>query len=85
MTDDDEEIEMGGEIEIPSIVDLTSSSDEEVIKVFKELSDNDEVEVVGDVVKIKATEETEYRVEVPGVEVEETETISVDERRTLGR
>ena len=55
-TDDDEEIEMGGEIELPSIVDLTSSSDEEVIKVFKELSDNDEVEVVGDVVKIKATE-----------------------------
>ena len=38
--DDDEdeeasaEIEMGGEIEIPSIVDLTSSSDEEVIKGF---------------------------------------------------
>ena len=50
-----------------------------LLKVFKELSDDDEVEVVGDVVKIKAKEPTEYRVEVPGVEVESTETISVDE------
>tara|TARA_R110000824_G_scaffold22188_1_gene81583 strand:+ start:481 stop:1872 length:1392 start_codon:yes stop_codon:yes gene_type:complete len=80
--DDDEEgeeasaeIEMGGEVEIPSIVDLTSSSDDEVIKVFKELSDDDEVEVVGDVVKIKATEPTEYRVEVPSADIEEADTM----------
>jgi len=83
--DDDEEgeeasaeIEMGGEVEIPSIVDLTSSSDEEVIKVFKELSDDDEVEVVGDVVKIKATEPSEYRIEVPSADVDES-TIEEDE------
>ena len=66
------EIEMGGEMEMPSIMDLTSSTDEEVIKVFKELSDDDEVEVVGDVVKIKASEPSEYRVEVPSADMDES-------------
>jgi hypothetical protein len=75
------EIEMGDEMGIPSIMDLTSSSDEEVIKVFKELSDDDEVEVVGDVVKIKATEPSEYRVEVPSADMGES--TAMEEETTL--
>ena len=79
------EIEMGDEMDIPSIMDLTSSSDEEVIKVFKELSDDDEVEVVGDVVKIKATEPSEYRVEIPSADVDEStiEEESIDEDEAI--
>ena len=75
------EIEMGGEMEMPSIMDLTSSTDEEVIKVFKELSDDDEVEVVGDVVKIKASEPSEYRVEVPSADMDES--TAMEEETTL--
>jgi hypothetical protein len=52
--DDDDEIGLG--LELPAmgaeddeeILDLTTASDEEVVKVFKKLSDNDEVEVVKD-------------------------------------
>ena len=77
------EIEMGDEMDIPSIMDLTSSSDEEVIKVFKELSDDDEVEVVGDVVKIKATEPSEYRIEVPSAGVDESTIEEEDEDEAI--
>ena len=52
--EDDDEIGLG--LELPAmgaeddeeILDLTTASDEEVVKVFKKLSDNDEVEVVKD-------------------------------------
>jgi hypothetical protein len=53
--DDDDEIGLGLELpmmgsddESEEILDLTGASDEEVVKVFKKLSDNDEVEVVKD-------------------------------------
>ncbi len=53
--DDDDEIGLGLELpmmgsddESEEVLDLTGASDEEVVKVFKKLSDNDEVEVVKD-------------------------------------
>lgn len=53
--DDDDEIGlglklpmMGSDDESEEVLDLTGASDEEVVKVFKKLSDNDEVEVVKD-------------------------------------
>ena len=54
--DDDDDDEIGLGLELPAmgaeddeeILDLTGASDEEVVTVFKKLSDNDEVEVVKD-------------------------------------
>jgi hypothetical protein len=54
--DDEDDDEIGLGLELPAmgaeddeeILDLTTASDEEVVKVFKKLSDNDEVEVVKD-------------------------------------
>ena len=54
--DDDDDDEIGLGFELPAmgaeddeeILDLTGASDEEVVTVFKKLSDNDEVEVVKD-------------------------------------
>lgn len=51
--EDEDEIGLGLELPIGSddedeILDLTGASDEEVVKVFKKLSDDDEVEVVKD-------------------------------------
>ena len=54
--DDDDDDEIGLGFELPNmgaeddeeILDLTGASDEEVVTVFKKLSDNDEVEVVKD-------------------------------------
>jgi ribosomal protein S6E (S10) len=69
---DEEEIdvdyEMGMGTDVPSIadVDLTDADDDEVIKVFKKLTDDDEIEVVSDT-EVKITEPqtgTEYKVEM---------------------
>jgi len=51
--DDDDEVGLGFELPMGTeddeeILDLTGASDEEVVTVFKKLSDNDEVEVVKD-------------------------------------
>ena len=52
--DDDDEVGLGFELPVmgaeddEEILDLTGASDEEVVTVFKRLSDNDEVEVVKD-------------------------------------
>ena len=52
--DDDDDEEVGLNFDLPSmgddeeVLDLTGASDEEVIKVFKKLSDDDEVEVIKD-------------------------------------
>ena len=51
--DDDDEVGLGFELPMGAeddeeILDLTGASDEEVVTVFKKLSDNDEVEVVKD-------------------------------------
>ena len=52
--DDDDEVGLGFELPVmgaeddEEILDLTGASDEEVVTVFKKLSDNDEVEVVKD-------------------------------------
>ncbi len=52
--EDDDDDEVGLNFDLPSmgdeeeVLDLTGASDEEVIKVFKKLSDDDEVEVIKD-------------------------------------
>ena len=64
----DVDYEMGMGTDVPSIadVDLTDADDDEVIKVFKKLTDDDEIEVVSDT-EVKITEPqtgTEYKVEM---------------------
>ena len=58
-----EDVEMELDIELPSmdmggeeVMDLTGASDDEVVKVFKKLSDDDEVEVVKDADGIHLTD-----------------------------
>ena len=58
-----EEMEMELDLELPSmdmggeeVMDLTGASDDEVVKVFKKLSDDDEVEVVKDADGIHLTD-----------------------------
>jgi hypothetical protein len=66
----DVDYEMGMGTDVPSIadVDLTDADDDEVIKVFKKLTDDDEIEVVSDT-EVTITEPqtgTEYKVEMGG-------------------
>jgi hypothetical protein len=58
-----EDVEMELDLELPSmdmggeeVMDLTGASDDEVVKVFKKLSDDDEVEVVKDADGIHLTD-----------------------------
>ncbi len=63
-------MDMGGE----EVVDLTMSSDDEVVKVFKKLSDDDEVEVVKDGDSIHLTDNetgAEYYIKESMGEMEE--------------
>lgn len=55
-------------------IDMTNEPDEDVIKVFKKMSDEDEIEVVGDKVVINDPDSNnEYQIEVPGFDGGEVE------------
>jgi hypothetical protein len=74
----DDEEGMSDDIEM---VDLTSAGDSEVITVFKKMGPSDEIEVVrnGDTIDIKDTQtNSEYRVELGGVESEVEDEIELD-------
>jgi hypothetical protein len=76
-----EDVEMELDLELPSmdmggeeVMDLTGASDDEVVKVFKKLSDDDEVEVVKDESGIHLTDNetgAEYYIKESMDEMEE--------------
>lgn len=70
-------------------IDLTGASDDMVISVYKELSGEDEIEVVGDEIRLKVSEPGEYILKPKDGEVEdmedvEMETIAMEEEMEEG-
>ena len=70
-------------------IDLTGASDDMVISVYKELSGEDEIEVVGDEIHLKVSEPGEYILKPKNGEVEdmkdvEMETIAMEEEEEVG-
>jgi len=70
-------------------IDLTGASDDMVISVYKELSGEDEIEVVGDEIHLKVSEPGEYILKPKNGEVEdmedvEMETIAMEEEDEMG-
>lgn len=77
--DSEEEPEMGSELGMDTDVlggeemDMTAASDDEVIAIYKKLSGEDEIEIVGDEIHMNITEPGEYVVKLDGEEAEEEE------------
>jgi hypothetical protein len=77
--DSEEEPEMGSELGMNTGVlggaemDMTAASDDEVIAIYKKLSGEDEIEIVGDEIHLNITEPGEYVVKLDGAEAEEEE------------
>ena len=75
----EEEPEMGSELGMDTDVlggaemDMTAASDDEVIAIYKKLSGEDEIEIVGDEIHMNITEPGEYVVKLDGEEAEEEE------------
>lgn len=72
--DEDESDEVDADLENDVVVDMTDSSNDEIIQVFKKMSDDDEIEIVDDTVKITDPESgNEYKVEMNGSDDEDIE------------
>lgn len=77
--DSEEEPEMGSELGMNTGVlggaemDMTAASDDEVIAIYKKLSGEDEIEIVGDEIHLNINEPGEYVVKLDGAEAEEEE------------
>lgn len=75
----EEEPEMGSELGMDTDVlggeemDMTSASDEDVIAIYKKMSGEDEIEIVGDEIHLNITEPGEYVVKMDGDETSEEE------------
>ena len=75
----EEEPEMGSELGMNTGVlggaemDMTAASDDEVIAIYKKLSGEDEIEIVGDEIHLNISEPGEYIVKTGGEEAEEEE------------
>ena len=75
----EEEPEMGSELGMDTDVlggaemDMTAASDDDVIAIYKKLSGEDEIEIVGDEIHLNISEPGEYIVKTGGVEAEEEE------------
>lgn len=54
-------------------MDMTGASDDDVIAIYKKLSGEDEIEIVGDEIHMNITEPGEYVVKLDGEEAEEEE------------
>ena len=71
--------EMGSELGMDTDVlggeemDMTEASDDEVIAIYKKLSGEDEIEIVGDEIHMNIAEPGEYVVKLDGVGAEEEE------------
>lgn len=69
---DEVEPEMGSELGMDTDVlggeeiDMTGASDEDVIAIYKKLSGEDEIEIVGDEIRMNITEPGEYVVKLDG-------------------
>jgi hypothetical protein len=59
-------------------IDLTGASDDMVISVYKELSGEDEIEVVGDEIHLKVSEPGEYILKPKNGEVEDMEDVEME-------
>jgi hypothetical protein len=80
--DEESNIEVGGfedeesfedeegmdDIESSEELDMTDASDDEVIAIYKKMSGNDEIEIVGDELRLNITEPGEYVVKLNGAE-----------------
>ena len=65
----DEEGEFGmDDIESSDELDMTGASDDEVIAIYKKMSGDDEIEIVGDELRLNITEPGEYVVKLNGAE-----------------
>jgi hypothetical protein len=65
----DEEGEFGmDDMESSEELDMTDATDDEVIAIYKKMSGNDEIEIVGDELRINITEPGEYVVKLNGAE-----------------
>jgi hypothetical protein len=65
----DEEGEFGmDDIESSEELDMTDATDDEVIAIYKKMSGNDEIEIVGDELRLNITEPGEYVVKLNGTE-----------------
>jgi hypothetical protein len=51
--------------ESPEEYDMTGASDDDVIAIYKKLSGDDEIEIVGDELRLNITEPGEYVVKLP--------------------
>jgi hypothetical protein len=75
----EEEPEMGSELGMDTDVlggaemDMTAASDDDVIAIYKKLSGEDEIEIVGDEIHLNISEPGEYIVKTGGEEAEEEE------------
>jgi hypothetical protein len=75
----EEEPEMDSELGMDTDVlggaemDMTAASDDDVIAIYKKLSGEDEIEIVGDEIHLNISEPGEYIVKTGGVEAEEEE------------
>jgi hypothetical protein len=75
----EEEPEMDSELGMDTDVlggaemDMTTASDDEVIAIYKKLSGEDEIEIVGDEIHMNITEPGEYVVKMDGVKAPEEE------------
>ena len=65
----DEEGEFGmDDMESSEELDMTDASDDEVIAIYKKMSGDDEIEIVGDELRLNITEPGEYVVKLNGAE-----------------
>jgi hypothetical protein len=70
---EEEGLEDGGELGMDDIessdeLDMTGASDDEVIAIYKKMSGDDEIEIVGDELRLNITEPGEYVVKLNGAE-----------------
>jgi len=74
------EDELGMGDESPEEIDMTGASDDDVIAIYKKLSGDDEIEIVGDELHLNITEPGEYVVKLDSLsDVDDTEELDVDD------
>ena len=82
--EEEEGLEMGDDLgmgeESPEEYDMTGASDDDVIAIYKKLSGDDEIEIVGDELHLNITEPGEYVVKLDSLsDVDDEEEFDVDD------
>jgi hypothetical protein len=78
--------ELGMEDEITSDeteLEMTQASDEDILSVFKKLTDNDEIEIVDDEVHLNVTKPGEYMIRKNGVESPNVEEANITDEEEI--